>query len=368
MKANGLISRIIVLTAILLPICKNNISAINPRYQRASLTQMMIEHPMYSLNDEIVEAYLAQPLNPRFNNHNLGVKVIKFATQEYTDQTQYINSFLKKAKVGNRSVAKWFSYNKKNGSFGVELIKKRGLYNATQFDIEIANRLVRGSAILEDAGENLIPHTYLIMHDICFNGDYSNRRKDFDRIGKRVSFSVKVTSYIYSLNWNVDTLERFYSTHYKYGNSDFINTAKYNYTFRASVSSEFSESSTSLSQKDLIRRVVGRCLDKNIAKLQIEYPKFRIMTPLVSTMPIKADIGLKEGIDSNSIFEVLEANEDKNGIIKYKRVGLIKPVADKIVDNRYMSETHEDCYTEFQIISGNNFYEGMIIREIHAYN
>ena len=363
MKANGIIKIVIILTVLLL-LGINDLRASSPRYRRASLTQMMIEHPMYSLNDEIVEAYMTLPLNPRFNNHDLGVKVVKFATQEYTDQVQYINSFLKKAKVGNRAVAKWFSYNKETGEFNVDIIKERGLYDANNFDKELSNRLVRGSAILEDVGENLISHTYLIMHDICFSGKYSNRIKDFDSIGKNVSFSVTVTSYIYSLDWDVERLAEFYTTHYDSQNLNFVKTADYGYTFRAKVSSEYSESSSKYSQKDLIKKVVGRCLDINIAKLQTVYPDFRIMTPLLSTEPLKADIGLKEGIDENSIFEVLEAQENKNGIITYERKGLITPIAGRIVDNRYMSDSASDEFTEFKVISGSNFYEGMLIREV----
>ena len=50
-------------------------------------------------------------------------------------------------------------------------------------------------------------------------------------------------------------------------NINFVKTANYGYTFRAKVESEYNEESTKISQRDLIRRVVGRCLDKNIAKL-----------------------------------------------------------------------------------------------------
>ena len=365
MKASGIINKIAILTAILFSISVEHLQANPPRYQRASLTQIMIEHPMYALNDEIVEAYKSLPLNPRFNDHSLGVTVVKFATQEYTDQTPYINAFLKKAKVGNRAVAKWFLFNKETGEFSPDLVKERGLYDATVFDKEMATRLVRGNAILEDAGEKLISHTYLIMHDICFKGKYSNKLKDFNATGKKLSFKDNVTSYIYSLDWGIDQLDEFYSFHYDSKNINFVKTANYGYTFRAKVESEYNEESTKISQRDLIRRVVGRCLDKNIAKLQTAYPDFRIMTPISTTDPITANIGLKEGIDENSLFEVLEAEETPTGIIKYKRVGIISPIANKIADNRFMSESADDEFTQFKIVSGKNFYEGMMIREIN---
>lgn len=333
------------------------------KYRRCSLTQIMIEHPMYSMNEEIVQAYKQLPLDPRFSNHDLGVKVVRFSTQEYADQTNYINTFLDKEKVGNRSVAKWFSYNKADGSFNVSMVKERGFYNSNRLDYELSRKTVRGSAILEDAGENLIPDTYIIMHDICYKGKYSNRRKDFNRTGKHNSFSVLITSYIYSLNWSIEHLDDFYQKHYNSQNQNFIKEANYGYTYRAKVSTEYSESSSSISQKDLIKRVVGRALEINLVKLQTSYPKFRIKAPIISVAPLKADIGLKEGISESSRFEVLEPEQDTNGIIKYRRVGIIAPVQGKIADNRLMADNNNE-YTEFRAISGSDFYEGLIIQEI----
>ena len=60
---------------------------------------------------------------------------------------------------------------------------------------------------------------------------------------------------------------------------------------------------------------------------------------------------------------------NKNGKTDYKRVGIIKPVSEKIWDNRYMAieENAEGAdlkYTEFQIVKGNNFYPGMLVREL----
>lgn len=368
MMKNGTIKNYLLLI-FLLTFCVS-LKADDYRYHRASLTQMMIEHPMYSMNDEIVEAYLSVPLNPRFYDHNLGVKVVKFATQEYADQSSFISKFLEKSHVANRSIAKWFSFDKNTGQFDMRMIRDRGLYDANEFDRELAKRSVRGISMLEDAGENLIPRTFLVMHDICFKGDYSNKRADFDRIGKDVSFSVTVTSYIYSLDWDVNTLNSFYNLHYNSCDPDFVKKSHYKYAYRAKVSSEYSESSKLLSQKDLIKKVVGRSMDMNLAKLQTEYPAFRIMTPLSSVSPLIADIGLKEGVSEDSKFEVLELSIDDNGKTHYSRKGIIRPVKGKIRDNRYMVE-YEEGYdssitgTTFEVISGDDFYPGMLIREIN---
>ena len=338
------------------------------KYQRGSVIHIMIEHPMYMFNDEIASAFKRIPLSERFNNHNLGVKVVKFATQEFTDQQGYISSFTKQTKLGNRAIAKWFNWDKGTGKFNMELIKERGLYNANTLDRLIASRSMRGNAILQDMGENLIPNTYLLMSDICYKGDYSNKEKDKDLIGKKRSFDVKITTYIYQLNWSEEQLYEFYGKYYS-GSTDFINQPSYGFDYKAKIETSYGEKSSDITQSELIERVVARCLDINIAKLQKIYPDFRIKATMTSSDPIQADLGLKEGLTPNDKYEVLECEVDDDGIVTYKRVGIIKPVEGKIWDNRYMAaeentEGSKLGYTTFEKVSGGDFYPGMIVREV----
>ena len=64
----------------------------------------------------------------------------------------------------------------------------------------------------------------------------------------------------------------------------------------------------------------------------------------------------------------LEAVPDERGVTTYKRVGLIKPIKDKIWDNRFMADEEKTTEaaldgTLFEKISGKDFYPGMLIRE-----
>ena len=115
-------------------------------------------------------------------------------------------------------------------------------------------------------------------------------------------------------------------------------------------------------------KVTKRTIDENIAKLQHQYPDFRIKAPLLSTEPLKADVGLKEGITEDTLFEVLERVISEDGKMHYEKVGVIRPVKGKIKDNRYMAaenESEEAAFdaTEFEVVSGKDFVAGMLIRE-----
>lgn len=338
-------------------------------YQRSSIIQMMIEHPMYMFNEEIANVFKKLPISARFNNHNLGVKVVKFATQEFSDQEDYISSFIRQVNLGNRAIAKWFNWDKETGKFNMELIKERGLYNGNALDQELALLSTRGSSILSDAGENLIHNTYLIMSDICYKGDYSIKESEMTLTNKTHRFDVKIISYIYQLSWNDELLNEFYHVYYN-GTKDFINKADcYDFIFKAKVETDYGEKSNDITQSALIERVVARCLDINLVKLQRAYPDFRIKSSLTSTEPILAGIGTKEGITPESLFEVLEMKVDNKGIVTYKRIGIIKPIKDKIWDNRYMAAEEGTiksrlANTEFKKVSGGDFFPGMLIREI----
>lgn len=118
----------------------------------------------------------------------------------------------------------------------------------------------------------------------------------------------------------------------------------------------------------MVRKACQRALDDNVANLQKNYEVFKVKVPLLSTEPLKAQIGKKEGINDKSKFEVLEVQE-VNGRTVYKRVGVIRPMPNLIWDNRFMAveekaEGADLNYTTFKKVSGGDFYPGMLIREI----
>ena len=85
-------------------------------------------------------------------------------------------------------------------------------------------------------------------------------------------------------------------------------------------------------------------------------------------IPVVTDIN-KEDVTEDSRFEVLERVLDEDGKVSYEHVGVIKPVRGKIKDNRYMVTKDESNdalldATEFEKVSGKEFFPGMLIREI----
>lgn len=407
----GIFKIIIILLLNLIPFCNFAQNKDSYQYERNSLCMMMIAHPNYEFNKEIEYVFSNLEMPERFNDHNVGVHVVQF-TENGKSQHLNIISFCKQVDLAKRFVAKWFNRDKVSGGFNMELIKSRGNYNATIYDVNLAKNQARDIAILEDAGENLISQTFLVMNDITYVNKEEKMRhtRDIvkissyaaqttasafgDNIGASTidnlsfltsnilenikGFKVNIKSYLFKLKWNDDIANMFFDL--MYTETPNIDTFKVNAFKKTNMFSleyigyvENTSSSTSLygvrTNEDIIKKVCSRTLDKNLADLQHKYYDFRIKAPLVSVSPLKAYVGMKEDINENSRYEVLEKQTDEKQHTYYKRIGIIKPIKNKIWDNRFMAsyEKSNACSlkaTEFTQISGGKLLPGMLIREI----
>ncbi|MBQ7869956.1 MAG: hypothetical protein IJ355_06500 [Prevotella sp.] len=381
-------------------------------YERASICMMLIKHPAKKFGNEIQYVFSRMQMPSRFNNHDLGVRLVSFA--EDREATKNIESFARQVALGRRLVAKWFDRDKTTGKMDMKLIQERGLYNSTKSDVNIARSQFRGKALLEDAGELLLRNTYFVMNDITYvdksvgfgifkdalnvtanlasiwavNVDVAKSDNPFEnpslssinaKLDDLKGFKVKIKSYLYRLKWNDDIANQFYSQYYidsdsydkkkKVGFENEKNLFELEYVGMVESSHANTTLSGTTTNEQLVRKVCTRAIDKNLADLQHQFVEFRIKAPLVSTEPIRAYVGMKEDISETSRFEVLERSITKDGKIEYKRVGVIRPVKGEIWDNRYWAseeKTKESVLgaTTFSKVSGGEFYPGMLIREI----
>jgi hypothetical protein len=372
-------------------------------YRRSSIYSVMIKHDNQKFADTIANVFKIMPVPDKYNDHDLSVKVVSVSEKEVLPKQ--IEDFLNRNGVASRLVSKWFDRDFTDGTCDVELIKERGLYNASEFDKAVAMQTQRGIAMLEDAGEDLIGNTFVLVNDIRYvdKGERSKKfgaalrilgavaavatnNRDYSDLGESAGtitesykgFKVKIFTHLYRLVWDDETAQMFYDRIY----SDKADAEKcdamglYRDKFKLKyVGSQISDGSTTsfMGIKEdephlMVRKACQRALDDNVANLQQNYEEFKVKVPLLGTEPLTAQIGKKEGITEKSEFEVLEV-EERDGKTVYKRVGVIRPMSNLIWDNRFMAvEEKADGatlgYTTFKKVSGGSFYRGMLIREI----
>ena len=379
-----------------------------PKYRRSSLYSLMINHTDQKFASEIRNSFLNIPIPDKYNDHDLSVKVVDINTKlknaSSNKENEAITTFLNDNQIAGRMVAKWFNRDKYTGACDMELVKERGLYNANEFDKQMAARSARGISMLQDAGEDLIGNTFVLVNDISYV-DKAKKGMIFGGIikalgsvaqaytGVNVSsatnligdiaesirgFSVKINTFLYKLSWNDEIANNFYETQY----TDSIDTDKAqnfesnrgNYQLVYVGKVESSGSTTSWlgvkleTPENMVRKACQRAIDENIVDLQTQFEEFRTKTPLLSIDPLTADIGMKEGVSKKSHFEVLDRVEQQDGTYKYVKVAEIEPVEDLIWDNRYMA-VEEGAKganlgkTTFKKIKGGDIFPGMLIRE-----
>lgn len=382
----------------------------NLKYRRSSIYTLMISHEDQKFASEIKDAFVKIPVPDKFNDHELSVKILsldkKLKGASSDKENSDISSFLDRNKIASRLVAKWFNRDVNTGTCNMELVKERGLYNATEYDRILSEKSARSTALLMDAGEDLIGNTFVLVNDIRYidkskagaavgmglrilgalagaatgNSDFADLGDSYGSLAETLKgFKVKINTFLYKLEWDEATSAVFYKDQYT-STPDIVKKEEFEdgrgkYRLKYVGKVESSGSTTSFmgikldEPVEMVRKACQRALDENVASLQHEFEEFRTKSPLVSAQPITAYVGMKEGVTKNSKFEVLEIIEKDGGAREYKRVGVIKPVDGLIWDNRYMSEEEGAASatlgcTTFKKVSGGDFFPGMLIREI----
>ena len=125
-------------------------------------------------------------------------------------------------------------------------------------------------------------------------------------------------------------------------------------------------------------KVCTRAIDKSIVQLQRAYEVFRVNVPIYRINDdgtVDVQIGLKEGINEKSEFDVLMPVEDENGRITYEKVGRISPVKGKIWDNRFGAledakalEEDKDAKADEDAAGGNAYLDATTFKVISGAN
>ena len=334
---------------------------------------------------------------------------------ELQKNAQFTENLLNEKQLGKLMVAKWFGLSGNSvdsATFNTELIQTRGQYNANDVDVALALQTTRGLASLSDAGEELLGQTFVLVNDItyvtaeqeaqaakvamgvigglldAFTGGSSGRQvaQAAGAIADSFTgFKVKTHSYLYQLEWNDSIAAIFYQFHYT-GKPDPAKIQAFlddKTTYRLKyVAHEYEFDKKSVlkgkySRTELVRTICARSMDKNIVALAKQYEDFKVKTPVYKVLTNErgkvegyaAKIGMKEGIDEGSKFQVVQRIQDpETGKTKYKYVATVKAKKGSIWDNRYNAVLEEADgatlpYTTFTKTAGGEILPGMLLIE-----
>lgn len=357
------------------------------KYRRSSLYTLMLTDstsPYYYLNKFV---FTGTQIPEKFNDHNLGPYEIS-RNPGSQNQLQNITEHLNKNDVAKHMVARWFNRGT-DGGFNMDLVARRGEYNASDLDIKIALQTVRGKALLKDAGEELIGNSFVVVYDF---EDIDNERKT-GFLSYSLKSNIRVRAYLFRLVWDDATAGTFYNEYWMdentldnsrkkaFDQSDifklkYIGSVVVDESSKAGVIKTSKRqledmekgdwSSTGLGADGIaLKDAMNACLND----LQRNYEEFRTKFPLFSGDPIAAKVGKKEGIKEGDKFEVLEQVLNEDGTTEYHQLGIIKVAKEEdIWDNTkfgdWFGSTSKAEYTVFQGPKGK-YSTGMLIRQIN---
>lgn len=277
-----------------------------------------------------------------------------------------IIKFFKENHVANKLIGKWYNESKamKGGShFNTNLITERGLFGASQEELNKYKGMVGGQNKIMDAAEkDLVPRTFVMVTSYAYQSSEEVAAMvaagsavgggaigAYAQLGAAAAaavlkgYFITTTSYLFQLDWDEEKMLTFYE---KYWNAKDTRAFDTDTTFQLKYvgkTSNFAPATLKLTTKGdamslkLISRATARATDASIAKLQKKYEVFKTLSVLNvsddgSTM--YAYVGKKEGVKKGDKFEVLEQIADENGNITYKKIGTVKVAKGMVWDNR----------------------------------
>lgn len=308
-------------------------------------------------------------------------------------------------------VAKWFGY--KDGKYDetLELIKERGLQDASEAAKAEAGATARGDAKLMDAGQELISNTFVLGVNLRYRS-YAAIIEEAQQAANAVGsafgsygalaaqaagaianatagkgFAVQAYTYLYKLEWDKEKLDLFYTQYWDKPLEDLIASGFCQLKFVGKDKAVARVSASGFSKKnedDLVKDAVQNAIDKAIVKLQVKNEVFRTKTPIYQVSEdgksVYAQIGTKEGVEKDDEYDILEATEE-NGTTVYKVIGKVKAVEGAIWNNEAGAEeaalqakeegdkkAEEKLAainlkaTQFKVSKGKDLYPGLLLR------
>ncbi len=405
-------------------------------YRRSSLYPLLLESkPVFSdqsekeLNEIVMRAYGQAPFPAKYNDHRLADVSFRFA--DYSGITaaelekdqdkgkkddkksrkidlkylEAINKYIDENNVARQMVAKWFN-RKADGSFDMSMIHERGAYNASAMEVKLASGSIRGMAAIKDAGIELIQNTFLVVNRMKFvkNEPIARATRDvaiavarntIDNFvaqkaaikaaeiaynASKDGYSVWNVAYLYQLEWNDEIANQFYMDMWMDSTSvDPARKALFDETdiFKLNYIGYQKAKSVVLigvgrKAEDILKVATIRNIDRVYVKLQKAYDVFKTKTPIISADPVIAKIGMKEGLEPNDKFDVLEmVLDEKTGLTRYDKVGTVKAKKKDIWDNRFVlseddTENKKDDKLQGTVFKGGGrkVMAGMLLRQV----
>ncbi len=350
----------------------------NENYSRNALTVLYLDNGV-RFHSNIANAMNSVVIPDKFDNNMLDSRVLTGSSD--------LKSLLDNKHIANEILAKWFS-RKADGSFDMSVVHERGLYNATDADVIAASASKLGLSKLQDGGENLVAHSYILvlsyksvktMEEVYNEQDA--RKRAYNKNAKPVSrskegYQGELVGYLYKLSDVKTAMSDFYSTMWifddeaddvKASKRQTFDNANFELQFVSSASATVEGTeykSTATTAENQFKLLVNNSVSSLVNSFENNVSDLKVRTALYSKHPLKAKIGKKESLSVDDRYFVYEYRMNNNNDVYAERRGVIR--AKKVADNRKVASgnTSDDALmSNFYQVAGHSLAEGMFLEQ-----
>ena len=261
---------------------------------------------------------------------------------------EYAENLIKQYNVGQGIMRCWFpKFDEKEKSYSLDVLAERGAYGATDSDILTAEASKRGkNTSLMTLGERMIDRSYFQVVYIS-----STIKKDV--------LTTSFNSVLYKLDFGPEVSANFYEK--GFDSADGISKVEFPVTFVTKTKKVNLIESTKEPKngEDFTSKIEGK-YDEMLTRLSQAHADFQVQSPIAEANPLKAKIGLKEGLQIDDRFYVMEQVLRSDGKTKDVRRAVFRATKD-IADNRKNADGHGNEYTTFYQVGGWNYDKGMTL-------
>jgi len=360
-----------------------NQKIVQNNYTRNALTLLVLDYG----DSPYMDRFKAQDqlsVTDKFDDNNLNYKILpaNFGRDQmighsqlttgltFGNKNQMNSSFIeqlyaliKDYKVPNAIIAKEFN-RQEDGSFNMDIIAQRGMYNANTTDYQKANATMRKDNALKDAGEQLLNNSYILIFDFTsiktMTEVYNAMDSKSETKAKRTQNGYKTTgnAYLYRIDFNDSVYNNFLLSMWIDANSDAADKkdrvksfddnifpieriAKIPFTsegLQYNADQGMLAPKVQKSPEQLFSEMANNSRNSVITNIEKQFSKFRVTAQITSTRPIGVKIGTKEGMKLDQRFFVYETRIDASGKVFSKRMGVIR--SKSIAENRSFISDH----------------------------
>jgi len=365
---------------------KTSKNYVSSEYDRNAITFIGLDYSE-NLSEQVVKVLAQKKAPDKYYDNSILENIIKTGIKRDSmlgfpvpADDKLISRWLNEHKVGQQILSVWFN-RQPDGSFNVDVLKERGLFNANDNDFIVASASKRGESSLMDMGLQLVNQSYVLVFDyygiLTMAQSY---QKSETPVEKRImnGFKSELQTYLFKLDFN-DSVAAVFFQNYWTGADDPARDAKASAFEKAEFPFVFLKRQYTTAtatqynpgqvlapkvqktENEMISTMLDMSIESVLTTIEKQKQEFRVKAMVSDVKPISAKIGKKEGLKFDQRYFIMENQTNAKGEVTSKRVAVVKSM--KVIDNRQVTSGQTKPSTFYQIAGGKVDNYGMFLQQ-----